>query len=122
MLRRKSPSTETSPADDSVSFPEATGAFVTGQALHGVHFYTAKEARYFAYATLHSMSLRDEVLTLNFSTEQVLIEGRGLHSLYVQLAGHNVSRVHEQGERYEAMHNGGTFIRRIRHHEESNDR
>jgi hypothetical protein len=117
MLRRKSPSDSTAaaqpPAKDLVLYPDLAAPFVLGYAPVGVHFYRPKEAFYLPYASLQAMRLDGELLTLSFATDEVVIEGRGLHSLYAHLAEQKVKRVQEQGERYEQVDDGGTFIRSI---------
>lgn len=115
MLRRKSTSTET-PAPGPKGFvpvPSSDEPFVVGHAPVGLHFYRRREAFYLSYAALHSMHLNGGVLTLVFATDQVRIEGRGLHSLYALIAEHKVRRVHEQGERYEALAGDGVFVKSI---------
>ena len=81
--------------------------------MAGVHFYGLKETFYLSYSTLQSMRLGEESLTLVFVTDEVVIEGRGLHALYVHLAEQKVKRVHEQGERYQEMSESPVFIQRI---------
>jgi len=94
-------------------YPGTTEPFVLGHGLAGVHFYALKETFYLSYATLQAMRLGEASLTLVFATDEVVIEGRGLHALYVQLAEQKVKRVHEQGERYEAVSESPVFIQRI---------
>jgi len=96
-----------------VPVPAGDEPFVVGHAPAGIHFYRPKEAFYLAYATLHSMHLNGGSLSLVFATDQVRIEGRGLHSLYALIAEHKVRRVHEQGERYEAVAGEGVFVKSI---------
>ena len=112
MLRRNSPSDNPS----SPVFPGATESFALGHGLPGVHFYGPKETFYLSYGTLQSMRLGEDSLTLIFSTDEVVIEGRGLHTLYVHLAEQKVKRVHEQGDRYEEVSEAPVFIRRIQRH------
>lgn len=109
MLRRSLPSDDTA----GIAYPSDTEPFVLGHGLTGVHLYGPKEAFYLAYATLQTMRLSEESLTVVFATDEVLIEGRGLHTLYVHLAEHKVKRVYEQGERYEQATDAPTFVRRI---------
>jgi hypothetical protein len=96
-----------------MAYPTDTEPFVLGHGLTGVHFYGPKGAFYLAYGALQAMRLGEDSLTLVFTTDEVLIEGRGLHGLYVHLAEQKVKRVHEQGERYEKTTDASTFIRRI---------
>ena len=111
MLRRKLPSGNS--AETGTTCPSATEPFVLGHGLAGVHFYGLKETFYLSYGTLEAMRLGEETLTLIFATDEVVIEGRGLHALYVHLAEQKVRRVHEQGERYEEVCDSPVFIQRI---------
>jgi hypothetical protein len=115
MLRRKSPSAESVAPEPKgyVAYPALTEPFVAGHAPVGIHFYKTEEAFYLPYAALQAMRLKGESLTLIFATDEVQIEGRGLHSLYAQIAAQKVKRVHEQGERYEGDDEVAVFIRRI---------
>lgn len=115
MLRRKSQSDNESAAESKgfIPYPEMGESFVLGHAPAGVHFYMAKDAFYFPYAALQTMRFGKDTLTIVFATDEVTIEGHGLHSLYVQLAEHRVKRIHEQGERYESVGEAPVFIRKI---------
>ena len=117
MLRRKLPASEIPNAETPgfISYPSLHDPFALGAAPAGIHFYRPKEAFYLPYASLQVMRLDDESLTILFATDEVIIEGRGLHSVYAQIANQNVSRVHEQGERFEESSEAPIFIRRIRH-------
>ena len=79
----------------------------------GVHFYFLREAVFYSYGLLQSLHLKEEQLVVGFGLEQIVIEGRGLHALYLELAAHRVTSVHEQGERYQALNNEPLFITRM---------
>lgn len=115
MLRRKSPSDETLPKDPKgfVPYPNCSDPFQLGYGAVGIHFYTPTEAFYLPYSGLQTMRLQAESLQLVFTTDDVLVEGRGLHSVYAQIADQKLKRLHEQGERYEAASESPIFVRRI---------
>ena len=114
MLRRNSPSDN--PVSASAAYPNTSEAFVQAHGAAGVHFYGLKETFYLSYGALQAMRLGEESLTLVFATDEVIIEGRGLHSLYAALAEQRVKRVHEQGERYQEVAESPVFIQRIQRH------
>src|SRR5262245_60222970 len=118
MLRRNSPLADHSPPEPKgfVPFPPPTEPFLIGYLPLGIHFYRADEALYLPYSALQAMRLIGESLTLLFATDEVVIEGRGLHSLYAQIAAQKVKRVHEQGEPFEASVDKVVFVRQIQWH------
>ena len=115
MLRRKSPPDENQPKDPKgfVPYPKCSEPFLQGYAPVGIHFYTPAEAFYLPYAGLQTMRLHAESLQLVFTTDDVLVEGRGLHSVYAQIADQKLRRLHEQGERYEGASESPIFVRKI---------
>jgi len=115
MLRRNSRQAESERSETSrvVSYPPADEPFILGHSPAGIHFYRPKEAFYLPYSTLHAMRLSEDMLTLIFATDDVIVEGRGLHSLYAHIADQKVKRVHEQSARFEEGSDASIFIRRI---------
>lgn len=115
MLRRKSPSDDAVAKDPKgfVPYPSCSEPFQLGYGPVGIHFYTPTEAFYLPYIGLQTMRLQAESLQLVFTTDDVLVEGRGLHSVYAQIADLKLKRLHEQGERYEAACESPIFIRRV---------
>ena len=65
----------------------------------GIRFYRAKESFFLPYSLLQSMHWSGERVTLTFVTDEVVIEGQGLHVLYVELSEFKVARVREQEDR-----------------------
>jgi hypothetical protein len=59
------------------------------------------------------MEFGAEELRLVYASEDILIRGRCLHPLYVELASQSVMFVVQQGERYAALSEPGTVIRSI---------
>ena len=107
---------ETSPpygAKAQSGFPGLEQAFSTEEHASGISFYQSKECFYLPYHLLQSMRFKEEKLTLVFATDEVVITGRGLHQLYVQLAAQQVSRIVEQGERYATVSDALVHISKI---------
>ena len=94
-------------------FPGVEQAFSTEEHASGISFYQSKECFYLPYHLLQSMRFKEEKLTLVFATADVVITGRGLHQLYVQLAAQQVSRIVEQGERYATVSDALVYITKI---------
>lgn len=113
MLRRQSPDIPNAELPGTVPYPALDTPFVLANAPEGVHFYGPKEASYMPYATLQTMRLCDDKLMVRFATDEFVIHGRGLHSLYAHLADRRVKHVHEQGERYAQAEEGVVFVARI---------
>ena len=67
----------------------------------GIRFYRAKESFFLPYSLLQSMHWSGERVTLTFVTDEVVIEGQGLHTLYVELSEFKVARIREQEDREE---------------------
>ena len=65
----------------------------------GIRFYRAKESFFLPYSLLQSMHWSGERVTLTFVTDDVMIEGQGLHALYVELSEFKVARIREQEDR-----------------------
>ena len=100
---------------DSIGFPTGDQPYAVDERPAGVLFYQAKESFFLPYLLLHAMQLTADKLTLTFAPADVVIEGHGLHSLYVQMAAQRVSRVVEQGERYADIADAPVHISRIEH-------
>jgi hypothetical protein len=118
MLRRNSPPESSSPAVSAqgknyVPFPSDEEPFVLGYGTSGIQFYGLKESFYLPYGSLQAMYLAEGNLRMIYITDEVNLEGQGLHSLYAHIAAQRVKRVHEQGERYRELADGGMFIVRI---------
>jgi len=87
--------------------------YVTGERPQGILFYGAKHGFCLPYHLLQRMEFKADELKLVFATEDVVIRGRSLHSLYLELARQTVWRIVEQGERYAALSEAGTLITEI---------
>ncbi len=82
------------------ALPPADSAFASEpERPAGIRFYRAKESFFLPYSLLQAMQWRGERVTLTFVTDDVMIDGQGLHSLYVQLSEFKVAHVREQGQR-----------------------
>jgi len=84
-----------------------------GQRPPGVLFYRGQSSFWLPYHLLQAMHCEADTLTLTFAPADVVIEGRGLHELYVGLAQQVVWRVVEQGTRYASVSDSATLISRI---------
>ena len=83
--------------------PPADSAFVTEpERPPGIRFYRAKESFFLPYSLLQAMHWRGERITLTFVSDDVVIEGEGLHALYVELAEFKVARIREQEDSEDA--------------------
>lgn len=91
-------------------FPGLDQPYAIDERPPGILFYRAKEGFFLPYTLLQSMKCERAQLTLKFASDDVLITGRGLHELYVQLAAHRVWRVVEQGERYAQVSEMALFV------------
>ena len=109
MLRGRPESTPSATA-----LPSLDEAYTPAEKPPGILFYQTKGSFFLPYALLAAMHWTAERLTLSFTTEDVVVEGRGLHELYVRLAEHRVGRICEQGERYETTNQERVYVRRIR--------
>src|SRR5258708_2407046 len=88
------------PRTEGTDFPGVEQAFETGERPPGILFYRAKESFWLPYHLLQCMEFQPDKLKLMFAGDDVVIAGRGLHRLYVELSRQTISRVVEQGERY----------------------
>ena len=83
--------------------PPADSAFATEpERPPGIRFYRAKESFFLPYSLLQAMHWRGELIILTFVSDEVVIEGQGLHALYVELAEFKVARIREQEDAKEA--------------------
>lgn len=102
MLRRNSQSPEKPEPTAFVPWPAADEAIVLGNHPLGVHFYSIKGATFYSYASLRRMVLEEQKLILTFDSQEVTLEGEGLHSVYAQIAMQKVRRIHQQPETFRA--------------------
>ena len=83
--------------------PPADSAFATEpERPPGIRFYRAKESFFLPYSLLQTMRWQGQRITLAFVHDDVVIEGEGLHALYVDLAEFKVARIREQEDAKEA--------------------
>jgi hypothetical protein len=78
-----------------------------------MRFYRDQSSFWLPYHLLQGMRCEGNTLTLTFAPADVVVEGRGLHALYVELAQQGVCRIVEQGDRYAEASDAATYIRRI---------
>jgi hypothetical protein len=95
----------------SAGFPTANRAYDERQV--GILFYQAKESFFLPYHLLQSVNYRDGKIKIFFATDEVALTGRGLHELYVQIAGQKAGCVVERGERYAAVSDDSMLVIRI---------
>ena len=88
------------PEGSSAELPGVHQPFAVGERPAGVRFYLPKESFYRPYSLLQGMRYQADRLTLLFASDDVIIEGQGLHLLYVRLAEQVVSQIVEQGNRH----------------------
>ncbi len=100
-------------APEAAGFPGLDQPYATDERPAGILFYHGRESFYLPYHLVQSMHCQPEQLTLTFATDDVVITGRGLHELYVQLAAQQVWRVVEQGKRYAAVSEAALFVASI---------
>ena len=86
-------------ADAENALPGTEEAFATVERALGIRFYRVKDGFYFPYHGLQSMTFTPKRITLRFSSDDVIVDGRGLHRLYVGLAEQTVHRIVQQTER-----------------------
>lgn len=98
---------------DGTEYPGLEQPYLTGERPPGIRFYRAKESFWVPYHLLQCVEFGADQLKLLFAAEDILIAGRGLHRLYVELARQAVSQVVEQGERFAAISEAATLIARI---------
>ena len=83
--------------------PPTDSAFATEpERPPGIRFYRSKESFFLPYSLLHTMRWQGQRITLTFVHDDVVIEGEGLHALYVELAEFKVARIREQEDGKEA--------------------
>lgn len=93
--------------------PGVEQPYVTGERPPGILFYRGQSSFWLPYHLLQGLRCEDDTLTLTFAPADVVIEGRGLHALYVELAQQVVFRIVEQGARYAEASDAATYISRI---------
>ena len=100
-------------APEATEVPRVEQPFATGERSPGILFYRSQAGFWRPYFLLQGMRFEPDKLTLHFAAEDVVIDGRGLHGLYVELARQVVWRVVEQGERYATLSRAPTYVMRI---------
>ena len=100
-------------AAEVAGFPGVEQPYATDERPCGILFYRGKESFYLPYHLLQAMHCQPQQLTLTFAADDVVLTGRGLHELYVQLAAQRVWRVVEQGERYAKVSEAALFVATI---------
>jgi hypothetical protein len=88
--------------DPENQIPGPDQPFTTEDRAIGIRFYRLKEGFFLPYHRLQSIQFTADRITIRFQSEDVHIDGRGLHALYVGLARQSVARVVQQGERGKA--------------------
>jgi len=73
--------------------------FATEDRAVGVRFYRPKDSFFLPNLLLQGIVYTANRITLQYPGEDVVIEGRGLHGLYVALARQSVVWIVQQGER-----------------------
>ena len=93
------------------ALPPADSAFATEpERPPGIRFYRAKESFFLPYSLLQTMRWQGQRITLIFVHDDVVIEGEGLHALYVELAEFKVARIRQQEDSKEAPGNNDANI------------
>lgn len=85
--------------DSEHAIPGPEEAFATVERALGIRFYRVKDGFFFPYTGLQSMTFTPKRITLRFSSDDIIVDGRGLHRLYVGLAQQTVHRIVQQTER-----------------------
>ena len=101
------------PTPTATAYPSFETAYTLAEKPLGVQFYHARQSFFRPYALLAGMQWTTERLVLNFSHDEVIVEGRGVYELYVRLAEQRVALICEQGERYETTNQESVHVRRI---------
>ena len=109
------------PPEDDRDIPGLERPYTTGDRPPGILFYRPKDSFWQPYHLLQRMEFSTEELKLVFASEDIIIRGRSLHPLYLELARHTVGRVVEQGERYAALSPEGTLVTHIERQPHSDD-
>ena len=97
MLRGKTVLTPVVLPDDS-SWPDTEAGFGFAERALGIRFYRAKESFFRPYALLRGLHLAEERLAFTFANDEVLVQGRSLHALYVAAAEQRLAWLCAQGE------------------------
>jgi hypothetical protein len=111
---KKVAATAAEPQGATGELPGVHQAFAVAERPAGVRFYLPKESFYRPYSLLQAMRYQADRLTLVFASDDVVIEGHGLHFLYVRLAEQAVSQIVEQGDRYADAAEAVVCVSRIR--------
>ncbi len=98
------------PSGEDTGIPSVEQPYATGERPPGIVFYRAKNSFWLPYHLLQRMEFEADQLKLVFATEDIVIRGRSLHPLYIELTRQTVSRIVEQGERYAALSEAGTLV------------
>ena len=99
-------------AGGGAAMPPTDSAFATEpNRPAGIRFYRARESFFLPYSLLQALHWRGEKLVLTFLHDEVVVEGQGLHALYVELAQFNVARLAEQTR--DGPDEGGTHVSKI---------
>ena len=101
------------PSASDNDYPSFEEAYTLADKPLGIQFYRAKQSFFLPYALLAAMEWTATRLKLSFAMEEVMVEGHGLYELYVHLTAHQVSRICEQGQRYEQAGIEGVYVRRL---------
>jgi hypothetical protein len=84
--------------DPETRWPGVDEPFATEDHAVGIRFYRPKDAFFLPYQHLRGIEFTFESITLRFGREDVIIQGRSLHALFVAIAKQTASRVVQQGE------------------------
>jgi hypothetical protein len=87
----------------STCFPVGDQSYATDERPPGILFYRGRESFFLPYHLLQTMSFRTDEIHLTFAADDLVITGRGLHELYVQLATQRVSRIVAADDRHAAI-------------------
>ena len=84
---------------ESAPWPGGEESFGTAERAAGIRFYRAKESFFRPYVLLRGQALTEAQLTFTFADDEVVVQGRGLHAVYVAAAEQRLAWLCEQGER-----------------------
>ena len=98
---------------DPSPWPGGETAFDTAERPAGIRFYQVKESFFRPDVLLRGLTLTETQLTLMFADDEVLIQGRGLHAVYVAAAEQRLAWLCAQGERGAAAGDGPVGISRL---------
>jgi len=84
---------------ESSPWPGGELGFGTAERAVGIRCYRAKESFFRPYVLLRAMALSEAQLTFTFADEEVIVRGRGLHTLYTAAAEGRLAWLCEQSER-----------------------